>query len=166
MAIRIPASPLNCLLLISPYDFCIKPHCVGSIFLSPTWSPSAPMNPSTSNSYVVLALSSYGGADVGEVLDMASEIQPGDFEPFSAISNSRAERILSRAKQLTNPISIQNAMSRASIYFRAADFFLHGNWEDPRIMSLKDKQTECFDQAISASTGSCVSKDVVYYIWL
>ncbi|KAF4781375.1 hypothetical protein HER10_EVM0010935 [Colletotrichum scovillei] len=97
----------------------------------------------------LLAHATYGGADVGEVLAIASEITPGDFESFHDAFVKRAERILEQENKATNPISIRDAMFRASTYYRAADFYIHGDWEDPRILSLWDKQTACFDQAIS-----------------
>ncbi|KAL0765658.1 hypothetical protein CaCOL14_011882 [Colletotrichum acutatum] len=71
----------------------------------------------------LLAHATYGGADVGEVLAIAKQIDESGL--------------------------IRDAMFRASTYYRAADFYLHGNWEDPRILSLWGKQTACFDQAIS-----------------
>ncbi|OQE39096.1 hypothetical protein PENCOP_c007G02363 [Penicillium coprophilum] len=97
----------------------------------------------------LLAHSSYGGADVGEVLAMSSEITPGDFESFSAVFNRRADRIFEQTKSMTNDISIRDAMFRASTYYRAADFYIHGNWDDPRIIPLWDKQTLCFDEAMA-----------------
>ncbi|OQE00868.1 hypothetical protein PENVUL_c045G07320 [Penicillium vulpinum] len=97
----------------------------------------------------LLAHSSHGGADVGEVLAMSAEIIPGDFESFSAVFNKRADRILEQRKSMTNDISIRDAMFRASTYYRAADFYIHGNWDDSRIMSLWDKQAACFDEAMA-----------------
>ncbi|KAK1714119.1 Alpha/Beta hydrolase protein [Colletotrichum acutatum] len=91
----------------------------------------------------LLAHATYGGADVGEVLAIASEITPGDFESFHDAFDSGA------SKQIDESGLIRDAMFRASTYYRAADFYLHGNWEDPRILSLWGKQTACFDQAIS-----------------
>lgn len=62
----------------------------------------------------VLALASYGGADVGEVLATSAEIIAGDFESYYRAWNHRAERVLAHAEQLTNPISIRDAMFKAS----------------------------------------------------
>ncbi|KAI1396432.1 alpha/beta-hydrolase [Hypoxylon fuscum] len=97
----------------------------------------------------LLAHTTYGGADVSEVLIAAEEIVPGDFESWSVAWNRRAERVLSQVPKMKNPVSIRDAMFRASTYSRAADFFLHGNWEDPRIASLWKRQAECFDKAIA-----------------
>ncbi|KAH9993352.1 alpha/beta-hydrolase [Xylariaceae sp. FL0662B] len=97
----------------------------------------------------VLAHATYGGADVSECLIAAAEIVPGDFESWHAAWNRRAERILSQAEHMADPVSIRDAMFRASTYSRAADFFLHGHWEDPRIRSLWRRQAACFDEAIA-----------------
>jgi pimeloyl-ACP methyl ester carboxylesterase len=94
-----------------------------------------------------LALSRYGGADIAETLETASQIIPGDFESYYSAFNKRAEHVLSQAEKLTSPVSARDAYFRASSYFRAADFYLHGIWDDPRIMSLWEKQTYCFDKA-------------------
>ncbi|KAI9036705.1 uncharacterized protein KD926_001399 [Aspergillus affinis] len=74
----------------------------------------------------LLAHSSYGGADVGETLTMSSEITLGDFES-SPVFNKRADRIVEQRKKMTNDISIRDAMFRATTYYRAADFYIHGN---------------------------------------
>ncbi|OQE44913.1 hypothetical protein PENCOP_c002G06428 [Penicillium coprophilum] len=100
----------------------------------------------------ILAHATYGGADVGEVLATASQIQPGDFESFSSAFNRRAEHIRAQAEDLTNEISIRDAMFRAATYYRAADFYIHGNWDDPRILLYWEKQTRCFDEAIARLT--------------
>ncbi|KXH25647.1 hypothetical protein CNYM01_07192 [Colletotrichum nymphaeae SA-01] len=74
----------------------------------------------------LLVHATYGGTDVGEVLAIASEITPGDFESFHGAFVERADRILEQAHKLTNLVSIRDAMTRASTYYRAADFYLHG----------------------------------------
>lgn len=96
-----------------------------------------------------LGLASYGGADVGEVLATADEIKPGDFESFYTAFNKRAERVLTQAQQTRHPVSIRDAMFRAATYFRLADLYIHNDWDDPRILRIWEKQTECFDQAMA-----------------
>ncbi|KAI1099612.1 alpha/beta-hydrolase [Jackrogersella minutella] len=97
----------------------------------------------------MLAHTAYNGADISECLIAAEEIVPGDFESWYTAWNKRAERVLSHVKDMKDPISIRDAMFRASTYSRAADFYLHGNWDDPRITSLWKRQAECFTEAIS-----------------
>ncbi|KAI0381903.1 alpha/beta-hydrolase [Hypomontagnella monticulosa] len=91
----------------------------------------------------------YNGADISECLVAAAEIVPGDFESWYAAWNRRAERILSQVGSLKNPISIRDSYFRAATYSRAADFFLHGNPDDPRVASLWKQQAACFDKAIA-----------------
>ncbi|KAH8901179.1 2,6-dihydropseudooxynicotine hydrolase [Thozetella sp. PMI_491] len=97
----------------------------------------------------LFAHAAYGGADIGECLVAAGEIAPGDFESWYAGWNRRAERLISQVNSITDPISVRDTMFRAATYLRGADFFLHGNWDDPRIQILWKKQAECFDLAIS-----------------
>ncbi|XXG97506.1 DNA-dependent ATPase mgs1 [Hypoxylon texense] len=47
------------------------------------------------------------------------------------------------------PISARNALFREAAYYRSADFFLRGNWNDPRIDSLWAQQLAAFDSAIA-----------------
>lgn len=92
----------------------------------------------------------YYGADINEVLAVASRIETGNFESFSQEFNRLADRVYSQANQIDSsrfPVSARDTYFRASTYFRAADFYLHGNPEDPRIMELWEKQTTAFDRA-------------------
>ena len=100
----------------------------------------------------VLGSARYAGADVAEVLTVAATIAPGDFESWYAGFHRLAERVKSNVNKddvSRYPISVRDTMFRASTYFRAADFFLHGNADDPRINTLWAEQLACFDTAIS-----------------
>ncbi|KAF4617999.1 hypothetical protein G7Y89_g15006 [Cudoniella acicularis] len=93
-----------------------------------------------------------GGADIGEVLIAAAQIQPGDFESYSTAFNSLADRVYARAQGIDMGrflASARDAYFAASTYFRSADFYLHGNQSDPRIYTLWAQQTEAFNEAIS-----------------
>ena len=97
-----------------------------------------------------LAHARYYGADVGEVLQAAQDIEPGNFESFSKAFDALATRVYSQAEKIDQskyPVSARDAYFRASNYFRAADFYLHGKSEDPRINELWTKQTDAFDKA-------------------
>ncbi|KAI1610107.1 Alpha/Beta hydrolase protein [Exophiala viscosa] len=97
-----------------------------------------------------LAHARYYGADVGEVLQAAQGIEPGDFESFSKAFDALATRVYNQAEKIDQsryPVSARDAYFRASNYFRAADFYLHGKPEDPRIDELWTKQTDAFDKA-------------------
>lgn len=100
----------------------------------------------------VLSVAPYQGADIGEVLVAANQIVPGDFESFYAAFNDLANIVHDYAKAIDSekyPVSARNALFREATYYRSADFFLHGNWSDPRIDSLWEKQLTAFDSAIA-----------------
>lgn len=54
-----------------------------------------------------------------------------------------------RGPEAQSPVSTRDALFRAATYFRTADFFLHNNWDDPRIQSFWNKNIEAFTEAIS-----------------
>ncbi|KAM0738231.1 hypothetical protein ACQRIT_007423 [Beauveria bassiana] len=98
-----------------------------------------------------LSLSVAEGADLGEVLVAAQQIKSSDFESYYQAFNSLAEHVDRQGKALDGdkyPASFRAMRLKAASYFRAADFFLHGDWEDPRIDSLWEKQTRAFDDAL------------------
>lgn len=94
----------------------------------------------------------YGGSDIGEVLTAGAQIAPGNFESWYNAFYALATRVYATAQNLDPyryPISARDAMFRASTYFRASDFFLHGNPSDPRINSLWVQQAAAFNVAMS-----------------
>ncbi|KAI1384756.1 2,6-dihydropseudooxynicotine hydrolase [Hypoxylon trugodes] len=100
----------------------------------------------------VLALAPYQGADIGEVLVAANQIAPGSFESFYAAFDKLANRVHDTAAAIDSskhPVSARDAFFREASYYRSADFYLHGNWSDPRINSLWAKQLAAFDSAIA-----------------
>lgn len=100
----------------------------------------------------ILSMARYGGADVGEVLKVGTLLKPGDFESYHDAFNNLALRVNKQADAINvkkSPVSARDAYFRASTYFRAAEFFLHGKQDDPRIRTLWDKQMNCFDKAIA-----------------
>lgn len=99
----------------------------------------------------VLGAARDGGSDVAEVLGIADRIEPGNFESWHSRFNELAHRVRGRAEEQTKAardVSARNAFFRAASYFRAADFFLHGNPADPRISEIWRYATTCFDSAI------------------
>jgi Esterase FrsA-like len=93
------------------------------------------------------------GADVAEVLGVASRLRPGDFESWYTEFDALAKRVQTPAKEQAargRDLSARNAYLRAAGYFRAADVFLHGKPDDPRIRSIWGAATECFDAALPA----------------
>ncbi|MFY0256028.1 alpha/beta hydrolase family protein [Chitinophaga sp. 30R24] len=97
----------------------------------------------------VLGASRANGADVSEVLSVAEKVKPGDFESWYEEFNKLAQHVHTNVPDVRYRVSARNALFRAASYYRSADFFLHGNPADPRIMDIWKLQTACFDQAIS-----------------
>jgi len=94
-----------------------------------------------------LGYSVSGGADVGEVLKTASSITEGDDESWYREWMKTAEQrekaghdFLARDRR----ISARQEFFKASNYYRAAEFFLHTNPKDPRIVSAWEKSRDCF----------------------
>ncbi|KAJ9136847.1 2,6-dihydropseudooxynicotine hydrolase [Pleurostoma richardsiae] len=95
-----------------------------------------------------LSLSNNFGANTGEVLRAAAQITPGDFESFYREFKFLADAIHDKAVATKNPVASREAYFRAATYYRAADFFLHGNVTDPRLATLWDSQLADFESAI------------------
>jgi pimeloyl-ACP methyl ester carboxylesterase len=98
-----------------------------------------------------LGIAPYGGSDINECLITASRIQPGDFESWYREWFDTAERVhiiadISLVRGHT--VSARDAYLRASGYYRAAEFFLHGDPADPRILQTWEKSRDCFRKGI------------------
>jgi hypothetical protein len=99
----------------------------------------------------VLSMAPYEGSDIGESLLAIANVQPGDFESFTNVFLSLAERTYASAETIDStkhPVSARNALLRASTYFRSADFFTHSNWSDPRIQTVWASMLETFQAGI------------------
>lgn len=80
----------------------------------------------------------YGGADLGEMMATTEKVKEGNFESWFKEWDALGNRILARADASLDAGSLQSAREaylRASTYFRMAEFYLHGNPADPRILS-------------------------------
>ena len=98
----------------------------------------------------MLAMASWGGSSTGEVLRIATQIIPQDFESFYTACYYMAEQVFAIAESVDvkkDPVSAREAYFRAASYYRGADFFLHGNQSDPRLISLWDQQLTAFNRA-------------------
>ncbi|OAA73086.1 dipeptidyl aminopeptidase/acylaminoacyl-peptidase related protein [Akanthomyces lecanii RCEF 1005] len=146
---------------------CLKRYLVGAAGLCivaaqnstapPSNDPPNPMlqlSPDDSFHFEILrtlSLSVAEGADLGEVLVAAQQIKASDFESYYQAFNNLAERVDKQGQAIDGkkyPTSFRSMRLKAASYFRAADFFLHGNWSDPRIDSLWMKQTAAFNDAL------------------
>ncbi|MEO7033122.1 MAG: alpha/beta fold hydrolase [Gemmatimonadaceae bacterium] len=96
-----------------------------------------------------LGVARYGGSDAAEVLAIIDKLEAGNFESWYRAWVTLAERVEASISATSQPVSVRDAMFRAATYYRAADFFLHGDPDDPRIDALWAKQRACFDRAIS-----------------
>ena len=94
----------------------------------------------------------YGGADIGECLVTASQIRKRDFESWYEHWSATARRVHALADDALRQgerVSAREAYLRASNYYRTAEFFLHGNPHDPRILAAWGNSRTTFRQAVT-----------------
>ena len=99
----------------------------------------------------LLGSAAAGDAEAGEVLSTANRIAEADFESWTAEWLKTAQRvheIAERSRERGHTVSAQEAYFRASNYYRAAEFYLHGDSSDPRIIDFSRRARECFEQAL------------------
>ena len=98
----------------------------------------------------------YGGADLGEMIATAGLIAEGDFESWYTQWHHRAHRTLSWADASIDGghlVSAREGYLRASTYFRMAEFYLHGDPNDARILSEAKASQRAYAKAAEL-TGS------------
>jgi pimeloyl-ACP methyl ester carboxylesterase len=86
--------------------------------------------------------SSYGASEFGEVLATVNRITSGDAASWYEEWDATAARVFAEAeaqKTAGHRVSARDGYLRATTYFRASEFFLHGNPDDPRIYSAYKK---------------------------
>lgn len=96
----------------------------------------------------------YGCSDIGECLTAANAIREGDLEDWYSAWYDTAERVRSFAENSLadgHEVSAREAYLRAMNYYRAAEFFLHGDPGDPRILDAWGKSRDCFARAAELS---------------
>ncbi|MGC1928215.1 MAG: alpha/beta hydrolase [Candidatus Nitrosopolaris sp.] len=92
----------------------------------------------------------YEGADIGECLSTAYRIKEGDFESWYTEWYGTADRVCKYGDEclsLGHKVSAREAYLRASSYYRTAEFFLHENPEDPRIVKTWQDGVSSFNKA-------------------
>ena len=97
-----------------------------------------------------LGHTTYGGADIGEVLTTAERITAGDYDSWHDEWLATADRVTAEGQTMLaagHPISGRDNLLRASNYYRSAEFFLHGNPADPRIDHAYYRSVDCFRDA-------------------
>jgi pimeloyl-ACP methyl ester carboxylesterase len=97
-----------------------------------------------------LGHTAYGGADVGEVLTTAQAITAGDYDSWHDEWLATADWVAAEAEKMLaggHRISARDGLMRANNYYRTAEFYLHGNPDDPRIDHAYNRARECFHTA-------------------
>ncbi len=113
----------------------------------------------------IIGSSVYQQADIGECIETASRIEESNFESWCRAWSSTAKRLHAQAdialKERHN-LSASELYLRASTYYRAAEFYLHGNRNDKRITQLSRYSRDCFARAVSLSIPSIASVSIPY----
>ena len=113
----------------------------------------------------VLGDSVNGAADIGECLSTANRIREGDFESWHTEWTKTARRIHTVADEnlaAGHLVSAREAFHRASNYYRAAEFYLHGDPTDPRIKDLSRASATCFRQVAQLQEPPIEMMEVPY----
>ncbi|KAK9776204.1 putative Alpha/Beta hydrolase protein [Seiridium cardinale] len=96
-----------------------------------------------------LALANGGGSATSEVLRLASQIVPGDFDGWFSEYDWMGDQMYALAQRAKTSISKRGALFRAASYWRLSGFFLTGNASDPRLYEKWDLGLDAFSEAIS-----------------
>ncbi|KAM0723563.1 hypothetical protein Q7P37_000550 [Cladosporium fusiforme] len=91
------------------------------------------------------------GADIMEIFEIMPKIKSRDFDSWFEEWFKLAQRVLStideEKENAHSPVTLRNVYFRASHYFFVADFFLHGNKDDPRMVECYELWRRYFDKA-------------------
>jgi alpha-beta hydrolase superfamily lysophospholipase len=90
-------------------------------------------------------------ADVGECFATADRIVEGNFESWTREWTRTADRVAAgalKSAEANHPVSAADAYLRAANYYRAAEFYLHGTPDDPRIQELTGRSAHCFREGL------------------
>ena len=112
-----------------------------------------------------VSVSVSGGADIGECLMTAYRIKEGDDESWYREWLKTAEQREKAGDEFLSKgykISARQEYFRASNYYRTAEFFLHVNPEDPRILKTWRKSRECFIKAAKLSDTPIIPVEIPF----
>jgi pimeloyl-ACP methyl ester carboxylesterase len=107
----------------------------------------------------------YGCSDIGECLTTAYQIEEGNIEDWYSEWYETAERVRGYAEQSLaggHEVSAREAYLRAMNYYRTAEFYLHGDPDDPRILETWGKSRDCFAQAAELFTPAFERVEIPY----
>ncbi len=113
----------------------------------------------------LLGSAASGDAEVGEVLSTAARITPGDFGSWTAqwlATARRVHRIADECRERAHVVSAREGFLRAANYYRAAEFYLHGDPADPRIRELSRQARSCFRAALALGQGEVQALAIPY----
>jgi len=102
----------------------------------------------------VIGATASGGADVGECLVAAQNTKPGSDESWYEAWHKKADDLDAQAKAFLaagHRQSAREAFFRACNYYRNAEFFLHADPHDPRILKTARRSRDAFLQAARLS---------------
>jgi pimeloyl-ACP methyl ester carboxylesterase len=109
--------------------------------------------------------SSYGASEFGEVMATVNRITSGDSDSWYDEWNAAAERVFAEAEgQRTagHRISARDSYLRATSYFRYAEFFLHGNPDDPRIYTAYKKSVNAYKACCALYDPPIIPVEIPY----
>jgi len=91
------------------------------------------------------------GSDLGEVISTAARIDPLNYENWYTEWTKTADHfrdVGNDAYENGHLVSAHDAWLRAQTYYRTAEFFLHNNPDDPRIISSWQNSVDTFRDAM------------------
>ncbi|CAH0020525.1 unnamed protein product [Clonostachys rhizophaga] len=94
-----------------------------------------------------------GGSDIAPLLAAAKDIKVGDFETFSGVLFNLANKTKAQALDPTlafDPINVRDTWFSVANYFRRADAFSKGNWDNPIIKQYWNEQLAAFNKGLAA----------------
>ena len=103
-----------------------------------------------------IGLHYYGGASIGECLSTAKRIKDGDVVSWANEWNATAKMVEEEAEvfmEKDETISAREAYLRASMYYRAAEYF--GFFSEPSRRENWEKSKECFQKAAKFFEATC-----------
>jgi hypothetical protein len=97
-----------------------------------------------------ISYTAYGGADIGECFETASRIKVGDRDSWYEAWTKTADRMKTDAEESLrggHTSSARRAYMRASNYYRAAEFYVRDDPQDPRSLQGWQSSHDCFAEA-------------------
>lgn len=94
-----------------------------------------------------------GGADIAPILGAAKNITAGNFDSWRDVWWTLANQTKARAEDpelAYDAINVRDTWFSTATYFRRADFYQHGNPDDPLINFFWEEQLAAFDKGMAA----------------